>query len=289
MNVGSSIQGGTKTIKTVGVIGAGRMGQPIIGHLARKGFDVLVHDIDAAKKFQVVAYGAAWSENLADLASTSDAILVCVGFDSELRELISERGMLQHLRPNTIIALLSTVQPKTVQELAKVGANAGVHIVDATVCRGGRAADTGTLLSFVGADKAVFSRLKPVLTAYSTDIVHTGEAGSAQVAKAANNLIMWACLVADHEALALAQRYGLDVNMLREALMVSTANNDVLKHWGTNAMAWAQDDLAIIASMAEERGLSLPQTGVVREICRSLKPRRYKLDEYGSCRSKELE
>ncbi|MDB5761916.1 MAG: NAD(P)-dependent oxidoreductase [Herminiimonas sp.] len=282
MNAGSSTQDGTKTIKTVGVIGAGRMGQPIIGHLARKGFDVLVHDIDAAKKSAVVECGAAWSESLQQLASISDAILVCVGFDSELRELISERGMLQHLRPDTIVALLSTVHPKTVQELARVGAAAGVHIVDATVCRGGRAADTGTLLSFVGADKAVFSRLKPMLAAYSTDIVHTGEAGSAQVAKAANNLIMWACLVADHEALALAQSYGLDVEVLREALMTSTANNDVLKHWGTNAMAWAQDDLAIIASMAEERGMSLPQTGVVREICRSLKPRRYKLDEYGS-------
>jgi 3-hydroxyisobutyrate dehydrogenase-like beta-hydroxyacid dehydrogenase len=282
MNAGSSTQGGTKTIKTVGVIGAGRMGLPIIGHLARKGFAVLVYDIDAAKKSQVTECGAAWSENLAQLASMSDAILVCVGFDSELRELISERGMLQHLRSDTIVALLSTVQPKTVQELAKVGADAGVHIVDATVCRGGRAADTGTLLSFVGGDKTIFSRLKPMLAAYSTDIVHTGEAGSAQVAKAANNLIMWACLVADHEALALAQRYGLDIDVLREALMASTANNDVLKHWGTNEMVWAEDDLAIVASMAEERGMSLPQTGIVREICRSLKPRRYKLDEYGS-------
>ncbi len=279
MNAGSSTQGRTKTIKTVGVIGAGRMGQPIIGHLVRKGFDVLVHDIDAAKKSPVVECGAAWSENLAELASMSDAILVCVGFDSELREL--ERGMLQHLRPDTIVALLSTVHPKTVQELAKVGADAGVHIVDATVCRGGRAADSGTLLSFVGGDPTIVERLKPVLAAYSTDIVHTGAAGSAQVAKAANNLIMWACLVADHEALALAQRHGLDVDVLREALMVSTANNDVLKHWGSNAMAWAQDDLAIVASMAEERGMSLPLSGVVRELCRTLKPRRYKLEEYG--------
>ncbi len=138
MNAGSSTQGGTKIIKTVGVIGAGRMGQPIIGHLVRTGFAVLVHDIDAAKKYPVVECGAAWSENLAELASLSDAILVCVDFDSELRELISERGMLQHLRPDTMVALLSTVQPKTVQELAKVGADAGVHIVDATVCRGGR-------------------------------------------------------------------------------------------------------------------------------------------------------
>ncbi len=258
------------------------MGQPIIGHLVRNGFAVRVHDIDPARRSAVVKCGAVWSESLAELASTSDAILVCVGFDAELRELMSERGMLKHLRPDTIVALLSTVLPNSVQELAEAGADAGVHIVDATLCRGARAADTGTLLSFVGGDKTVFARLSPVLAAYSADIVHTGKAGSAQVAKAANNLIMWACLVADHEALALAQRYGLDVDMLRKALMTSTANNDVLTHWGSNEMVWAQDDLAIIAAMAEERGISLPQTDVVREICRSLKPRRYRLAEYGS-------
>ncbi|MDP3668668.1 MAG: NAD(P)-dependent oxidoreductase [Telluria sp.] len=270
-----------KEIRTVGVVGAGRMGMPIIGHLARKGFTVLVHDLNPAKKAPVVERGATWSNGIAGLAAGSDAVLVCVGFDNELRALISGRGMLPHVRPGTIVALLSTVKPDTVQELADIAARAQVAMVDATVCRGGRAADTGTLLSFVGGDEAVFHRLEPVLAAYSTDIVHTGKVGSAQVAKAANNLILWACVVADHEALALADRYGLDVNMLREALMKSSANNDVLKHWGTNEMEWAQDDLAIIAAMAQERGISLPQTGLTREICRSLKPRRYKLDEYG--------
>lgn len=281
MNAGSPSADATKAIKTVGVIGAGRMGRPIIGHLVRKGFAVMVHDIDPATRSAVVECGAVWSESLSGLGSVSDAVLVCVGFDAELRELMSGRGMLQHLRPDTIVALLSTVLPKTVQELADAGADAGVHVVDATVCRGVRAAETGTLLSFVGGDKTVFARLSPVLAAYSTDIVHTGEAGSAQVAKAANNLIMWACLVADHEALALAQRHGLDVDILRKALMTSTANNDVLRHWGSNEMVWAEDDLAIIAAMAEERGMSLPQTDAVRDICRSLKPRRYRLDEYG--------
>ena len=101
------------------------------------------------------------------------------------------------------------------------------------------------------------------------------------MAKASNNLILWACVVADHEALALAHRYGLDVDMLRNALMISSANNDVLKHWGTNEMVWADDDLAIINAMANECGISLPQTDVVRQICRTLRPQRYQLDRYG--------
>ena len=165
--------------------------------------------------------------------------------------------------------------------LAAIGAAQQVQVIDSTICRGGRAADSGTLLSFVAGAVDVVERLRPVMAAYSSDIVHTGAVGTAQVAKAANNMILWACLVADHEALALAKRYGMNVEALRQALMMSSANNCALNDWGTQSMAWAQDDMAIVGAMADTSGISLPQAGVVREICRTLKPRRYKLDEYG--------
>ena len=262
----------------VGIIGAGRMGLPIIGHLARKGFGTHVFDLDAAKRAAVEERGARWIADLPALAQASDVILVCVGYDKELRELFPQ--LAGSARARAIVAILSTVHPRTVQELA-AAAPAGLAVVDATMCRGGRAADEGRLLSFVGGDAATVERLRPVLGAFASDIVHTGPAGSAQVAKAANNLVLWACLVADHEALALASRYGLDVERLRAALGMSSAANDALAKWGTQTMAWAEDDMAIIAEMALEQGLRLPQAEVTREICRALKPRRYKLDEYG--------
>jgi len=268
-------------ITKVGVIGAGRMGQPIIGHLVKAGFDVQVHDLDPNKQAAVEARGARWQPQREALAESCEAILICVGYDRDLRALISQEGMLRHVRPATIVAVLATVHPTTIQEIAVIGAAAGVHVVDATVCRGGRAADAGTLLSFVGGDAAVFERLRPVLASYSTDVLCTGKPGSAQVAKAANNMVMWACLVADHEALALAASHGLDTEALRQALMISTADNDVLKHWGTNEMVWADDDMEIVSAMARERGLSLPQSEVVREVCKELRPRRYQLDKYG--------
>jgi len=261
----------------VGVIGAGRMGMPIIGHLARKGFATLVSDIDAAKRQAVEQRGAQWAADIAALAAASDVVLVCVGYDDELRQLFPQ--LAGAARRGAIHAVLSTVNPKTVQVLA-AGAPPGVAVVDATMCRGGRAADEGTLLCFVGGEAATVERLRPVLAAFASDIVHTGPAGSAQVAKAANNLILWACLVADHEALALARRFGLDVDRLRQALLMSSAANDALAKWGTQTMAWADDDMAIVAEMARECGLELPQSEVTREICRVLKPRRYRLDEY---------
>ncbi len=268
-------------MKQIGFIGAGRMGQPMIGHVARRGFAVSVHDIDAGKRAAVEQRGARWQPSLAALAKDSEAILVCVGYDRELRELFSADGGLKDAPAGAIVAILSTVHPKTVTELAEAAAKRGVHVIDSTVCRGGKAADEGTLLSFVGGPADVVERIRPVLAAYSADIVPTGAAGTAQVAKAANNLVMWSCLIANHEALALAQRYGMDPEALREALKMSSADNYVLRNWKMNTMAWAEDDMEIVQRMAADRGIALPQAGLNRELCRLLKPRRFKLDEYG--------
>jgi len=268
-------------ITTVGVIGAGRMGMPIVGHLARKGFRVMVTDCDHAKRTGVEQCGATWATDHFAM-SGAPAILICVGYDHEVRDLMErDGGLLARVGKGTILAILSTINPRTVQALAVAGSAHGVHVVDSTVCRGGAAADEGTLLSFVGGPADVVARLTPVLAAYSRDIVHTGGVGTAQVAKAANNLILWACVVANHETLALARRFDVDVEALREALKMSSADNQALRNWGKQTMAWAEDDMAIVGEMADACGISLPQAGVVREICRTLKPRRYKLDEYG--------
>jgi 3-hydroxyisobutyrate dehydrogenase len=266
-------------LHNIGVIGAGRIGEPIIGHLVRHGFSVQANDIDDHKRSAVEARGGTWSA-LNELARSAQAILICVGYDPELRDLIAD-GRLLGAPDGTIVAVLSTVNPRTVHELDARARPAGIRVVDATLCRGGRAADAGTLLSFVAGDTDAVDRLRPVVAAYSTDIVYTGAIGTAQVAKAANNLLMWACLIANHEALALAKRFGVDEDLLREALLKTGAENGVLRNWGTSTMKWADDDLAIIQDMARDAGISLLQAEVNRDLCRALKPRKFRLDEYG--------
>src|SRR5260221_3843408 len=80
-------------------------------------------------------------------------------------------------------------------------------------------------------------------------------------ANACNNLILWAFLFADHEGLALARHYGADVEVLRRALLRSSCANGPLDKWGSQTMAWAEDDMAIVAEMAAEAGIALPQAG----------------------------
>jgi 3-hydroxyisobutyrate dehydrogenase-like beta-hydroxyacid dehydrogenase len=265
----------------VGVVGAGRMGMSMIGHLCKKGFEVVVCESDPSKHEKIRQLGAQ-TASLSGMAGRVEFVLICVGFDHQVQELVHPDGeMLSHLAPSAIVAVLSTVHPNSMLKMVALAKEHDVYIVDATVCRGGRAADKGELLTFIGADAHIFDRLKPVVSSYSSDVVHSGGVGTAQAAKAANNLIMWACLVANHEGLALAKRYGVNTEQLRLALLGSTASNAPLLNWGDQSMAWADDDMEIVAEMAKEVNLSLPQSGLVRELCRSLKPKRYDLDRYG--------
>jgi 3-hydroxyisobutyrate dehydrogenase len=266
----------------VGVLGAGRMGLPIVGHLVRAGFGALVYDPGPDRRELIEGRGGQYAATAASVAEACPVILVCVGYEEQVDSLLTgPDGLLKRMRPGTVVAVLSTVAPDRVIELAEEARPFGVHVVDATVCRGGAAADRGELLSFVGGPPAVVDRITPVLRSYSSDVVRTGDVGSAQVAKAVNNLILWACLVADHEGLALAERYGVDPETLRPALLGSSAANHALGNWGNQTMSWAEDDMKIVAEMAARAGIALPQAGLNREICRALKPRRYQLPEYG--------
>jgi 3-hydroxyisobutyrate dehydrogenase-like beta-hydroxyacid dehydrogenase len=267
---------------TVGVIGAGRMGLPIIGHLVTKGHSVLVHDVDAAKEAEVTKRGARFVQDRDEIARGCDTVLICVGYEEQLHEMMSgDDGMLGVLRAGAVVAVLSTVSPEGMQELAQAASTQGVDVVDAPVCRGSWAADVGELLSLLGGTEAAVAKFSEVAAAYSTDIVRAGDIGAGQVAKAVNNLILWACLVADHEGLALAQRYHVDVELLRKTLAMSSANNHALGNWNNQTMAWAEDDMKIVSEMAVAAGIGLPQAAVNREICRVLKPRRYDLAQYG--------
>jgi 3-hydroxyisobutyrate dehydrogenase-like beta-hydroxyacid dehydrogenase len=258
------------------------MGLPILGHLVRHGHEVRAFDISEDRRTVVEDAGAAWCDDAADLARESEFILICVGYDRDVTDLtLRDNGLLDSAKQGSVIAIISTVLPETVEELATLGQEKDISVVDAAVCRGSWFADEGTLLSFIGGSAEVFARLKDVVSAYPSDIVHSGGPGTSQVCKAANTLVLSACLIADHEAVALADRYGVDIEVLRQALLTSSATNGALTLWGKQTMAWAEDDMVIVGAMANGKNIGLPQAGLNREICRSLLPRRYDLAQYG--------
>src|SRR6476660_4496159 len=138
-----------KAIETVGILGLGKMGGPIAGHLVARGFKVIGYDPLARAREQAAARGARAAASGRELARASDLVIVLVGFDSEVEEIIFGRdGVLEGARPGLIVALGSTVAPRYSKRLAARLAEKNLVLLDVPLARGEAAATAGKLLIY---------------------------------------------------------------------------------------------------------------------------------------------
>src|SRR5258706_10533596 len=133
-----------KAIEMVGILGLGKMGGPIAGHLLARGFKVIGYDPVARSLEQAVARGARRAASARELARSSDLVIVVVGFDSEVEEVIFGRdGALEGARPGLVVALASTVAPRYSKRLASRLAEKSLVLLDIPLARGEAAATAG--------------------------------------------------------------------------------------------------------------------------------------------------
>src|SRR5208282_6687569 len=201
----------------VGIVGAGRMGLSMLKHLVAKGYTVTVCDISDKQR---EAAGAAVVKTPAEVGKVSDVVILGVGYDDEVNDVVfGKDGLLETMAPGSIIAVSSTAKPDTVKAVAARVAENGIEVLDAPICRGRFAADQGTLLALVGGKAEVVARARPVYGTFASDIVHLGDVGHGQVGKTMNNLLLWVNAIGLLEAGRLAETTGIDLVKLREALM----------------------------------------------------------------------
>jgi 3-hydroxyisobutyrate dehydrogenase-like beta-hydroxyacid dehydrogenase len=196
-----------------------------------------------------------------------------VGFDAEAEAVVlGPDGIAASARPGLIVGIASTVAPRTMQKLATKLANSGIVLLDMPITRGEPAAEAGKMLTMVGGDAAAFEAVKPALQTFASSIDHVGELGAGQVRKMVNNLILWACISANHEGLGLARKLGVDPERLRAALLDSSAGNWALQtRPEEQPMPWAEKDMRIVLSEVDRVRVSLPLCGVVTEVVKSVK------------------
>ena len=145
-------------------------------------------------------------------------------------------------------------------------------MIDVPTCRGEQAAEEGDLLVLGGGASATFEAARPVLEQFAAtdNVVHFGDLGSGQVAKTANNTLLWANLVANHEVLSLAKAYDLDLELLRDVLERSSGDNWALREWDWLYSKWAHKDMKITMDMAAEQKLTIPLSGLVRQLVQDI-------------------
>ncbi|MPY68798.1 MAG: NAD-binding protein [Alphaproteobacteria bacterium] len=262
-----------REIETVGLVGLGKMGGPMARHIAGRGYAVLGTDAAPARTAEARGAGLRTVESCAALAAESDLVLVAVGFDSEVEQaVLGADGLLAGAREGTIIAIASTVAPRTMTRLLRQAGDAPVHFLDCPLTRGEQAAIDGRMLTMVGGDEAVFQACRPVMESYADSIFHLGALGAGQVGKMVNNLILWACMSANREGLMLGRALGVEPETLRDALLASSAQNWCMEtRADEHPTPWAEKDMMIVLAEADRLRLPLPLCGVVKEVIKQLK------------------
>src|SRR5437764_5645 len=128
----------------------------------------------------------------------------------------------------------------------------------------------GRLALFCGGAVAVVDALRPAVGPFDSDLVHVGEVGAGQVAKAANNILLWACIRADVEALRLGRALGVEPVALREAMALGSGANRPLEEWGKHRLRWPQKDLEVALTLAAAAGLETPLVAALPGLMRDL-------------------
>jgi 3-hydroxyisobutyrate dehydrogenase-like beta-hydroxyacid dehydrogenase len=251
----------------IGVVGTGRMGQAMVRHLIKHGYPVMAQDIEPKSITAARALGAEAAKTPAEVGKACKFVIIAVGYDDEATAvMLGPDGLLETMGAGSVIGVSSTCTPEHVKMLAEKARAKGVDVLDAPICRGQMAADTGTMLILCGGKPEVFERGKPIYSTFGKDYVLLGDIGAGQFGKAMNNFLLWVNGIALIEAGRLSEANGMDLVKLREALLISSGASDALKNWENVSFLWALKDMQIVAKMADKAGLAMPIAGAIKEL-----------------------
>lgn len=195
----------------LGFIGLGNMGAGMALNLQKAGHELVVHDMRRASAEPLLAEGAIWADSVAKVGRAAEVVFTSLPGPKEMQALgVGEASLITAMRPGTVWFDLSTNSPTVVQAVAKQFAEKGISVLDAPVSGGPPGAKAGTLALYVGGDREVFERHKPLLDAMGDRVMYVGAIGAGSTAKIVHNLISLVVRMAIAEGMSLGVKAGLD-------------------------------------------------------------------------------
>ncbi len=208
----------------VGYIGLGLMGKSIARNILKAGFPVVVHNRSHAVVDELVAEGAVAANSPKEVAAQVDIIFTNLPDSPDVEKIaLAKNGIIEGADTGLIMIDNSTIKPATARMIAKKLKEKGVFALDAPVSGGDIGAKNGTLTIMVGGDSSALEKAMPVLQAMGKTITHVGDAGAGQVAKAANQIMVAAQMVAMGELLVFSKKAGVDPRKVVEAIKAGAA------------------------------------------------------------------
>ncbi|MFV0623049.1 3-hydroxyisobutyrate dehydrogenase [Sphingomonas sp. ac-8] len=193
----------------IGFIGLGNMGGGMAANLARAGHDVRAFDLSAEAIERAREAGCLPTDDARAAADDAEAVVTMLPAGHHVAQ-VYEEAVFGAAAPGAVLIDSSTIDVATARRLAETATAKGLHAVDAPVSGGIAGASAGTLTFMVGGSDAAFARAEPLLQTMGKAVIHAGEAGAGQAAKACNNMLLGATMIATCEAFLLAERLGLD-------------------------------------------------------------------------------
>jgi 3-hydroxyisobutyrate dehydrogenase-like beta-hydroxyacid dehydrogenase len=264
----------------VGFIGLGNIGKPMAINVAQAGFDLMVYDLREEPLKELAAAGAKVARSAQEIGAHGEIIELVVVDDAQVEAVtLGEGGVLNGAKPGSIIAIHSTVHPKTIRKVAELAKAKGVNVIDAEVSGGERGASAKTLCYMVGGDKALFEKCHPVFATSGANIFHLGELGAGAAAKLAHNLIVYVNMLAASEGMRIAEKFGLDLKAMQEVVHAGAAQSRVADNWSqqrklkdtytTGAQGLVQlihKDLRLALELGHDLGLGLPGAALTQQL-----------------------
>ena len=261
----------------VGYIGLGLMGKPIARNILRAGYPLVVHNRSQGSVNELVKEGAIPAENPAQVARQVDVIFTNLPDSPDVEEVaLGKDGVIEGAHKGLIFVDNSTIKPATARIIADKLGEVGVACLDAPVSGGDIGAQKGTLAIMVGGPKSAVEKILPIFESMGKTITHVGGSGAGQIAKAANQIMVAAQMVAMGELLILAQKAGADPAKVIDAIQGGAAQCwaldnkpqrlfDGIREPGFKAYMQSKD-LNIVMDTAREYGVPLPLTAITTQL-----------------------
>ena len=251
-------------------------------NLLKAGYSLAVHSRGQGPVQELVREGARAAASPKSLAEQADCLITMLPNSPDVDLVaLGPNGIIEGARPGLIFVDMSTISPLVSQKVARALEPKGVHMLDAPVSGGEQGAINGTLSIMVGGNKAVFEEVLPVFQAMGKTITHLGPLGAGGFTKLANQIIVALNLTAIAEALTLAAKAGLDIELTIKALSGGLAGSRCLEQKTSNYLAHAFKpgfkidlhfkDLGLIMEASRALGVPLPATAVVQELYNALR------------------
>ncbi len=268
-------------MERVGFVGLGLMGQPMARNLQRAGFPLTVFARNMARARELIDAGASLAMTPRGVAETSAIVFVNVSDDAAVEEVLFDKdGVAAGARQGSIVVDMGTTSPTATRAFAARLRGQGVTLLDAPVSGGEIGAIDAKLSIMAGGPQAAFQRVLPCFQAMGKNIVHVGDSGAGQVAKACNQIVVSATLMGVAEAIAFARRQGADPAKVREALLGGFAYSRILEVHGQRMLErnftpgfrarLHQKDMGIVLNEAQRLAMALPASTLAAQLLNSL-------------------